>query len=233
MSATSTSPFHNSPRVESVSEEQSRKDFRSKLMDSWLVLRSFWVILNQWTKRNDRSFKWLPKTSHTVFSHQTKEILNVSQTSIAFQGFCHQFSFRLGCNNTAEVPSFTLRTALSPIPFCFWSVWCWRTMIPGKIFTSFAKFQGIVIGKDFWLPLGFQELLQAWIHWVGKSCTTTAYRWLFRDSQFSLTTLWSAVINSPKISARGTAPPLRLLHGALVILVLWQISQFRSSGKWL
>ena len=32
--------------------------------------------------------------------------------------------------------------------------------------------------------------------------------------------------------ARGTAPPMRLLHGALVILVLWQISQYRSLGKW-
>ena len=31
-----------------------------------------------------------------------------------------------------------------------------------------------------------------------------------------------------KFSARGTAPPLRLLHGALVILVRLQISQFRS-----
>ena len=29
----------------------------------------------------------------------------------------HQFSFRPDCNNTAEVPSFTLRTALSAIPF--------------------------------------------------------------------------------------------------------------------
>ena len=67
-----------------------------------------------------------------------------------------------------------------------------------------------------------------WIHWVAKSCTTTAYRWLFRDKQPSLRTLWSAVIKSPKFSARGTAPPLRLLHGALVIFVLWQISQFRS-----
>ena len=72
----------------------------------------------------------------------------------------------------------------------------------------------------------------AWIHWVAKSCTTTAYRWLFRDSQPSLRTLWSAVIKSPKFSARGTAPPLRLLHGAVVILVFWQISQFRSWGKW-
>ena len=29
----------------------------------------------------------------------------------------HQFSFRPDCNNTAEVSSFTLRTALSAIPF--------------------------------------------------------------------------------------------------------------------
>ena len=71
-----------------------------------------------------------------------------------------------------------------------------------------------------------------WIHWVARSCTTTAYRWLFRDSQLSLRTLWSAVIKSPKLSARGTASPLRLLHGALVILVRLQISQFRSLGKW-
>ena len=56
----------------------------------------------------------------------------------------------------------------------------------------------------------------AWIHWVTRSCTTTAYRWLFRDSQLSLRTLWSAVIKSPKLSARGTASSLRLLHGALV-----------------
>ena len=33
-------------------------------------------------------------------------------------------------------------------------------------------------------------------------------------------------------SARGTASPVRLLQGALVILVLLQISQFVSFGKW-
>ena len=72
----------------------------------------------------------------------------------------------------------------------------------------------------------------AWIHWVARSCTTTANRWLFRDSKLSLRTLWSAVIKSPKFTARGTASPLCLLHGALVILVRLQISQFRSLGKW-
>ena len=71
----------------------------------------------------------------------------------------------------------------------------------------------------------------AWIHRVAGSCTTTAYRWLFRDSQLSLRTLWSAVIKSPKFTARSTASPLHLLHGALVILVFLQISQFRSRGE--
>ena len=34
-------------------------------------------------------------------------------------------------------------------------------MIPGKIFTSFAEFQGIVSVDDFRLPIWLQELLQA------------------------------------------------------------------------
>ena len=72
-----------------------------------------------------------------------------------------------------------------------------------------------------------------WIHWVAKSCTTTAYRCLCRDSHTSFRTLWSAVIKSPKFPALGTTVPVRFLQGALVILVFRQMSQFRSFGKWL
>ena len=72
----------------------------------------------------------------------------------------HQFSSRPDCNNTAEVPSFTLRTALSAIPFVS-DLWCRRTMIPGKIFTIFSKFHGIVSVNDFRFPIWLQELLQA------------------------------------------------------------------------
>ena len=71
-----------------------------------------------------------------------------------------------------------------------------------------------------------------WIHWAAKSCTTTASRWLFRDSHSSLSILWSAVIKSRKFSARGMASPVRFLQGTLVMSVLWQILQFRSFGKW-
>ena len=55
-------------------------------------------------------------------------------------------------------------------PICFRSVWCRRTMIPGKIFTGFAKFQGIVSVNDFRLPIRLQELLQAPLCFLRSFC---------------------------------------------------------------
>ena len=43
-------------------------------------------------------------------------------------------------------------------------------MIPGKIFTSFAKFQGIVSANDFKLPIWLQELLQAPLCFLRSFC---------------------------------------------------------------
>ena len=43
-------------------------------------------------------------------------------------------------------------------------------MIPGKIFTGFAKFQGIVSVKDFRLPIWLQELLQAPLCFLRSFC---------------------------------------------------------------
>ena len=157
----------------------------------------------------------------------------------------NQFSSRPDCNNTAVIPSFTLRTALSVIRFFLifgadvqWfqerssqtlsnskelSVW----MTLGFLFGSTNFCQLFCVSWEVFILHGYD-----WIHWVTKSCTTTAYRWLFRDSQTSLRTLWSAVIKSQKFSAWGTAPPILLLHGTFVIFILWLISQFRSFGKW-
>ena len=78
----------------------------------------------------------------------------------------HHFSSRPDCNNTADVPSFTLRTARSPI--CFRSVWCRRTTIPGKIFTGFGNFQGTVSVNG--LPIRLQELLQAPLCFLRRFC---------------------------------------------------------------
>ena len=72
----------------------------------------------------------------------------------------HQFSSRPDCNNTAEVPSFTLRFAFSAIPFVSDLCGVDVQWIPEKIFTGFAKFQGIVSVNDFRFPFWLQELLQ-------------------------------------------------------------------------
>ena len=110
-------------------------------MDSWLVFRRNRVILNQWTKRNDRSIKWFSKTSLAWSFPIRQEILDMSQIAMAFhrigpppfiQSWLYQYS--------AEVPSFTRRTALSAMPFISdrWGVevrW-----FHDKTFTCFPKF---------------------------------------------------------------------------------------------
>ena len=150
----------------------------------------------------------------------------------------HHFSSRPDCNNTADVPSFTLRTALSTIPFvsdlCGVDVqWFQERSSQALQMTLGFLFGSKNFGKLFCVSWEVFVLHGCvWIRWVAKSCTTTAYRWLFRESQPSLRTLWSAVVKSPKFSARSTTPPICLLQWVFVILVLWQISRFLSFRKW-
>ena len=55
-------------------------------------------------------------------------------------------------------------------------------MIPGKIFTGFAEFQGIVCVNDFRLPIGLQELFASFFEFPVKFlfCTDTlgSIEWL-------------------------------------------------------
>ena len=130
---------------------------------------------------------------------------------------------------------------------CFGSMRWWCSMIPWLIFTRFSKLQWIVSVNNFGFfaaargtfvnsfPSPVKSLFctdRTESIWVARSWPTTAYRWLSLDSHSSLRTLWSAVIKSPNFSAQSWASPVRLLQGALVILVLKQTSQFRSFGKW-
>ena len=46
-------------------------------------------------------------------------------------------------------------------------------MIPGKIFTSFAEFQGIVSVNDFRIPVGLQELVASFSGFLVKFCFFT------------------------------------------------------------
>ena len=168
---------------------------------------------------------------HKASSHQIIDLWRFAVES------AHQFSFRPDCNNTAEVPSFTLRTALSAIP-------CVSDLCGVDV--SFAEFQGIVSVNDLRLPIGLQELLQAslsflWSFCFARICLEPLSGWVLNHDCMSVIVSRIAIVTEnfviccyqvARISARGTALPLRLLHGALVILVLWQISQFRSLGKW-
>ena len=68
-SAISTSPFQIPPAYRAYPRNNRGKTFLSKLMDAWLVFRRNRVILNQWTKRNDRFLKWFSKTPFVWTSH--------------------------------------------------------------------------------------------------------------------------------------------------------------------
>ena len=123
----------------------------------------------------------------------------------------HQFSSRPSCNNTAEVPSFCalLSQQFHLFLICVVSTYndsrrnlhrlcriprnCQRKTTLGFDSKKFCKL--LCVSCEVFVLHGYD-----WFHWVAKSCTTTAYRWLFRDSQLSLRTLWSAVIKSPKFS---------------------------------
>ena len=123
----------------------------------------------------------------------------------------HHFSSRPDCNNTADVPSSFQRTALSAFPFVsnlcgvdgpWFNVNSSQTLPNSKELSVQMTF-GFLVGSMNFCKLfcvSWEVFVlhgQDCIHWVPKSCTTTAYRWLCRDSHPSLRTLWSAVIKSP------------------------------------
>ena len=143
------------------------------MMDSWLVFRRNRVKLNQWTKRNDRSFKRFPKPS-LVFSIR-QEILNASQIRIVFHRICPPFFMQTWLQQYCRRTFFHSAHCSFSNPTRFRSARLRRTMIPGKIFTGFAKFQGIVSVNDFKLSIRLQETFASSFVYLEKFlfCTDT------------------------------------------------------------
>ena len=139
-------------------------------MDSWLVLRSYWVIPNRWTKRDNWSFN---RFSNEFFrmesSHQTRD-LECFADWYSIPWNLPPFFIQTWLQQYRRSPFFHSAYCTLSNPICLWSVWCWRTMIPGTIFTGLAKFQGIVSANDFWLPIRLQELLQALLRFLRSFC---------------------------------------------------------------
>ena len=81
------SKFH--PRTKRIRGTISSKSFFPNWWILGLVFRRNRVILNQWTKRNDRSFKWLlQNVFHRASSHQIIDLVNVSQIGVTFHWIC-------------------------------------------------------------------------------------------------------------------------------------------------
>ena len=143
----------------------------------------------------------------------------------------HQLSFRPDCNNTAEVPSFTLRTAPSAIPLvsdrCGVDVQWYQERssqaLPNSKELSVKMTLGFLSGSR-----KFCKLL--WVSCEVLFCTDMlgSIEWLSPAPPLQIGDFFEIhnchwepcdlLLSISKISARGTSPPLQLLHGALVIL---------------
>ena len=120
----------NSTRVQSISNEQFKWDFLSKLMDSWLVFRRDRVILNQPNGMIGPSKGSPKRLSHEVFPSDKRSWM-FSQIGKAFHGICPPFFIQAWLQQYRRRTLFHSAHCSFSNPICFWSVWCWRTMIPG------------------------------------------------------------------------------------------------------
>ena len=151
----------------------------------------------------------------------------------------HHFSSKPDCNNTADVPSFNLRTALSPMPFLSdgWGVHVqWFHDKSSQELPNSNEFVSVI---DFHL---FQQLKKTFVNsfpshekFLVHTDKIESIQWLnilHHDSRsvivsrlrFFIQNLVICCDQVTEFSARGTASPVCFLQGALVILVRLQIS---------
>ena len=128
-----------------------------------------------------------------------QEILNVSQIAVTVHGIRTPFFIQTWLQRYRRCP-FILRTALTAIPLV--SDLCdvdvqrfqekYSQALPNSNEVSVYMTFGCLLGsKNFckFFCVSWDVFVLHWydcIHCVAKSCTTTAYRWLFRDSHPSL-----------------------------------------------
>ena len=135
------------------------QDFGAELMESRQVFSRNRVIFFHRSKRNIWAIKWYSELpSHKKYlSHQTRD-LECFAEAISLHGIRPPFFIQTRLQQYSRGAFLYSAYSSFSNPICFRSVWCRRAMIPGKIFTSFAKFQGIVSVNDVWFPRRLQEL---------------------------------------------------------------------------
>ena len=102
----------------------------------------------------------LRTASHKMSSHQTRDLECFADSS--------NIPWNPPTIRCPDLIATTMNMSLLPLAHCslsnpisFRSARFRRTMIPGKVFTKFAKFQGIVSVNEVWFPRRLQELLSS------------------------------------------------------------------------
>ena len=171
-----------------------RPNFLSLLLSGFPYRSCLWSVTGPLSCQSPNfmigPLKWFLKTSLMWGLPIRQEILNVSKIGIAFHGICPPIFFQTWLQQYGRGAFFHSAHCSFSNPICFRSVRCRRAMIPGKIFTSFAKFQGIVSVNDLRFLVGLQEFLQA------SLCSL----WSFCSARIRLDSLGGQVLHHDCIS---------------------------------
>ena len=113
---------------------------------------------------------------------------------------------------TNQIKFFDSTDSSKPLSLVFFADSCNSSWIPSTVEWSiatvtvstytFQSFHGqrrrLMPNSRKWFHVGLEKFCFITDLWAAKFCTTIAYRWLTPDSQVSIKTLCSAVVNSPK-----------------------------------
>ena len=150
-------------------------------------------------------------------------------TDMAFHGICHPFFIQIW------LQQYHKRTIFHSAHCSL--VWCWRTIITGMVSTSFAKLQKIRQCDLFRLLIGSKNFCKLICVLEKTGTTPFGDQMLGNDCKWMIVSRFTTftenlVICCYQLTQNFLHETLRLLPGALLIFVLWQISQFLSWGKW-
>ena len=111
-------------------------------------------------------------------------------------------------------------------------------MIPGKIFTSFAEFQGIVSVNDFGFPGWFQELHYILLGFLGRFCFTRVRLYplccqvLYHHGTSTIVPRFTFFTENFVIRCNQVTKNVPLWHGLYQHVFCKKLLLFSSSGRY-
>ena len=147
--------------------------FETHVPPNWrILLWSRWnrMTFNHCSKRNYWPFEWLSKSPFIRNFPVCQEVLKTLQIATAFLRIRPPYFIQAWLQQCSIHPFFHSAYRSFNKSIRLRSMVCRNSMIPWKIFTIFAKFQGIVCVHDFKFPIWLQELLQTLLRFLRSSC---------------------------------------------------------------